>query len=79
VQQITSDMKVAEIIRRCPETADVFSRRVCHTMRGLTARIMTVRNVARMEGIDLMAFLEELNSAHRAVTAFKQSDADSKP
>jgi len=48
-------------------------------MRGLTARIMTVRNVARMEGIDLMAFLEELNSAHRAVTAFNQSDADSKP
>ena len=48
-------------------------------MRGLTARIMTVRNVARMEGIDLMAFLEELNSAHRAVTAFNRSDADSKP
>jgi hypothetical protein len=76
VQQITSDMKVAEVIRRCPETADVFSRRGCHTIRGLMARIMTVRNVARMEGIDLMAFVEELNSAHRAVTA---TDADSKP
>lgn len=31
MQQITSDMKVAEVIRRCPETADVFSRRGGHT------------------------------------------------
>ena len=64
MQEITGDMKVADIIRRWPETAEIFRSRGCQDMRdGLTARIMTVRNTARMEGIDLVPLLEDLNRA----------------
>jgi hypothetical protein len=62
--QITGDMKVADVIRRWPETAQVLRQRdYRHTGAGLMARMMTVRNVARMEGIDLALLLEDLNKA----------------
>jgi len=64
MQEITGDMKVADVVRRWPETAEVFRSRGCQDMRGrLTARIMTVRNAARMEAIDLAPLLEDLNRA----------------
>ena len=64
MQEITSEMKVADVIRRWPDTAKVFRSRGCQdTHTGLTARIMTVRNAARMEGIDLTRLLEDLNRA----------------
>ena len=64
MQEITGDMKVAEVIQRWPETANVFRTNGCHEMRGgITARIMTVRSVARMEGVDLAPLLDDLNRA----------------
>lgn len=64
MQEITGDMKVADVIRRWPETDDVFNRRGCQDIRGgLTSRIMTLRNAARLEGIDLASLLEDLNRA----------------
>jgi Domain of unknown function (DUF1858) len=64
MQEITSDMKLAHVIRRWPETAKVFRSRGCQDADvGLMARIMTVRNAARMEGIDLALLLEDLNRA----------------
>ena len=62
MQEITSDMKLAEVLRRWPETAEVFRSRGCqHADTGPMARIMTVRSAARMEGIDLPPLLEALN------------------
>ncbi len=64
MQEITGDMKVADVIRRWPETVEVFRIRGCRDMAGgLTPRIMTVRNAARMEGIDLAPLLDDLNKA----------------
>jgi hypothetical protein len=64
MQQITGDMKLADVIRRWPETSKVFRSRGCpDSDTGLLARFMTVRNAARMEGVDLAALLEDLNSA----------------
>lgn len=64
MQEITGDMKVADIIRRWPETIDVFRSKGYQDIGGgLMARIMTVRNAARMEGIDLAALLKDLNRA----------------
>jgi Domain of unknown function (DUF1858) len=69
MQQITGDMKLADVIRRWPNTAAIFRIRGCRDLGiGPMARIMTVRNAARMEGIDLAPLLEELN---RAVAAQK--------
>jgi hypothetical protein len=64
MQEITGDMKMAEVVRRWPETVEVFRRMGCQDETGgFTARIMTVRSVARMEGIDLAPLLDELNEA----------------
>jgi hypothetical protein len=64
MQVITGDMKLADVIRRWPETAKVFRSRGClDSDAGLLARIMTVRNAARMEGVDLAPLLQDLNSA----------------
>jgi hypothetical protein len=54
-------MKIADVVRRWPETRDVFSRKGCQDIGSGMARIMTVRNAARMEGIDLAPLLDELN------------------
>ena len=63
--QITADTKVAEIIRRCPTTANVFLDRGCPDMRrgffSFMARLMSVRNAARVHKIELASLLDELN------------------
>jgi iron-sulfur cluster repair protein YtfE (RIC family) len=59
MQEITGDMKVADVIRRWPNTAQIFLGR--DTNVGWVARIMTVRNAARKAGIDLASLLAELN------------------
>ena len=64
MQQITGDMKVADVIRRWPGTAKIFRSRGCPDSDAEPiARIITVRNAARMEGVDLSPLLEDLNSA----------------
>jgi len=64
MQTITGDMKMADVIRRWPHTAQVFRTRGCRDAdAGPLARLMTVRNVARMEGLDLALLLEDLNGA----------------
>ena len=64
MQQITGHMKLADVIRQRPITAAIFRIRGCRDLGiGPMARIMTVRNAARMEGIDLAPLLEELNRA----------------
>jgi hypothetical protein len=69
MEEITGDMKVAEVIRRWPETATVFARKGCRDVRGVLARLMTVRSEARMHGIDINPLLEELNRAARYASA----------
>lgn len=65
MEDITGDMKVADVLRRCPETVHVFLRRGCPDMRrglfSLMARLMSVRNAARIHKIDLGSLLADLN------------------
>jgi hypothetical protein len=64
VEEITGDMKVGEVVRRWPQTAEVFRTKGCPDAENqFTARIMTVRSVARMDGVDLASLLAELNRA----------------
>jgi hypothetical protein len=63
MQEITGDMKVADVILRWPHTAQIFLSRGCQDADvGWVARIMTVRNAARKAGLDLPSLLAELNS-----------------
>ena len=64
MEEITGDMKVGEVVRRWPQTAEVFRTKGCRDAANqFAARIMTVRSVARMDGVDLVSLLAELNRA----------------
>jgi hypothetical protein len=72
MEVITGDMKVAEVLRRCPETVDIFLGRGCPDMRrgffNLMARLMSVRNAARMHKLELAPLLAELNKVAQGAT-----------
>lgn len=73
MEHITGDPRVAEVIRRCPATVDVFLARGCPDMRrgffNLMARLMSVRNAARTHKIELGPLLEDLNKVVQRVAA----------
>jgi hypothetical protein len=76
MDQITGDMKVAEVLRRYPAAADVFLGRGCPDMRrglfNLMSRLMSVRNAARVHRIELGPLLEDLNRAAHSDAGRKQ-------
>ena len=76
MEDITGDMKVAEVIRRCPAAVEVFLARGCPDMRrgffNVMARLMSVRSAARMHKLALAPLLEDLNKVAHAATRRKQ-------
>jgi len=66
-QRITANMKVAEVVKKYPETVAVFLGNGCPDMRkgvvGLMAKIMSVKGAARMHRIPLEGLLRDLNAA----------------
>jgi hypothetical protein len=76
MEQITGDMKVAEVIQRCPATIEVFLGRGCPDMRrgffSLMARLMSVRSAARMHKLELGSLLEDLNKVAKDGTGRRQ-------
>lgn len=69
-------MTVAEVIRSCPATAGVFLARGCPDVRrgffSFMARLMSVRNAARVHKIELGPLLAELNEAARGGAQVRQ-------
>jgi hypothetical protein len=69
-ETITADMRVWEVIRKYPETFEVFRRHGCPDMRhglfAVSAHIMKVRWAARAHHIELDQLLHELNAAVEA-------------
>ncbi len=65
-------MKVAKVIQQCPEAAEVFLGQGCPDMRSgffhMMARLMSVRNAARIHKIMLGPLLEDLNKAAQKET-----------
>ena len=76
MEDITGDMKVAELLRRCPATVEVFLGRGCPDMRrgffNFMARLMSVRNAARIHKIDLEPLLADLNKVAQDATRRQQ-------
>lgn len=70
MEYITGDMKVAEVIRRYPAAVQVFLARGCPNMQrgffNFMARLMSVRNAARIHKIELRPLLEDLNEVAQA-------------
>jgi hypothetical protein len=76
MERITGEMKVAEVIRNCPATVEVFLARGCPDMRRgffhLMARLMSVRSAARMHKLELAPLLEDLNRVANSLTRREQ-------
>ena len=66
-QKITADMKVAEVVKRYPETVEAFLRHGCPDMRKgvvkFMAKIMSVKRAARIHKIPVEELLQDLNAA----------------
>jgi hypothetical protein len=64
---ITPNQKVATLLEQHPQTYDVFRKYGCPDMRdgffSLMARIMSVRNAARIHQIPLDQLLDDLETA----------------
>ncbi len=64
---ITPNQKVAELLDRYPQTYQVFRKHGCPDMRdgffSLMARIMSIRNAARIHRIPLDELIEDLEKA----------------
>ncbi|MDZ7689636.1 MAG: DUF1858 domain-containing protein [Balneolaceae bacterium] len=64
---VTPTQKVAELLDRHPQTYHVFLKYGCPDMRegffSLMARIMSIRNAARIHRIPLDELLEDLEAA----------------
>jgi hypothetical protein len=71
-EPITDDVRVADVLRRWPDTYEVFCRFGCPDMRGgffgLMARIMRLRWAARVHRIPIDDLLRELNERARQQT-----------
>lgn len=67
MQSIDPDRKVADIVEQHPQTCRVFLDHGCPDMRegffSLMARIMSIRNAARIHRIPLDELLEDLEEA----------------
>jgi hypothetical protein len=65
-KQITADLRVAQVLRRWPNTYEVFCRFGCPDMRGgffgFMARVMRLRWAARVHRIPIDELLDELNA-----------------
>jgi hypothetical protein len=65
-QRITAKMKVAEVVKKYPETIEVLLGKGCPDMRKrvvkLMAKIMSVKGAARMHRIPLEGLLRDLNA-----------------
>ena len=65
--KITSDMRVAAVLRNWPQTYEVFRQNGCPDMRSgvfaLTARVMKLAWAARVHRIPVEKLLRELNAA----------------
>jgi len=65
-EPITSELRVADVLRRWPAAFDVFERHGCPDMRrgffAMMARVMRLRWAARVHKIPLGQLLDELNA-----------------
>ena len=66
-EQITGDLRVADVLRRWPVTYEVFCRFGCPDMRGgffgFMAHVMRLRWAARVHRIPIGELLDELNAS----------------
>lgn len=67
MQPVDPDQKVADIVEQHPQTSRVFLDHGCPDMRegffSVMARIMSIRNAARIHRIPLDELLEDLEEA----------------
>ncbi|HUP49183.1 MAG TPA: hypothetical protein VNA04_10380 [Thermoanaerobaculia bacterium] len=65
-EPVTPDMTVSSILRKWPDSYDVFRGHGCPDMRrgifGVTARFMPLRWAARFHRVPLEKLLDELNA-----------------
>lgn len=82
-ETITGDMRVSEVIKKHPETYDVFRNHGCPDMRkgiyNLSAHVMKVKWAAKMHHIPADVLVDDLNEAVRHEGGSESKTEEEKP
>lgn len=61
--KITEDMNIREVIEKYPETIGVFTKYNMGCIGCIAASFEKIRDIAGAHGVDVKAFLKDLNEA----------------
>ena len=59
--KITKDMKIEEVLKKYPQTREVFEEYGFHCLDCMAARFETIEEGAVVHGIDVDKFLKDIN------------------
>ena len=62
-EKITADMNIKEVIQKYPETVPVFGKYNMGCVGCIAASFEKIKDIAGVHGIDVDAFLKDLNNA----------------
>lgn len=60
-QKITKQMKIEEVIRKYPQTAEIFAKHGFHCIGCVAASFENIEQGANAHGIDVDELIEDLN------------------
>ncbi len=63
MKKITKDMKIEEVIKKYPETIDVFTKHGFHCIGCAAASFESIEQGVEAHGIDVDELIEDLNKA----------------
>ena len=63
MEKITKDMKIEEVIKKYPETTEVFAKYGFHCIGCFAASFESIEQGAEAHGIDVNELIEDLNKA----------------
>jgi hybrid cluster-associated redox disulfide protein len=63
MKKITKDMKIEEVIKKYPESVEVFAKRGFHCIGCVAASFESIEQGAEAHGIDVDDLIEDLNKA----------------
>jgi hybrid cluster-associated redox disulfide protein len=61
--KITKDMKIDEVLKKYPETAEVFAKHGFHCIGCIAASFESIEQGATAHGVDVDELIEDLNKA----------------
>jgi len=63
MEKITEDMKIEDVVKKYPQTAEVFAKHGFHCIGCVAASFESIEQGAMAHGIDIKELIDDLNKA----------------